>query len=101
MEVEEIIPADVKLAAKRGFIRTTTQAYATAFSGGISTSVIIGMINGTQEVIPFVVTWVVAIISPVLAGVVSYLSIMSNGVPDAYQPTIELTMSSTEDDLYN
>lgn len=78
------IPAGIKLAAKRGFIRTTAQAYAATLTTGISASVVLGLVTGTVEVIPTAVMLGVAVVSPLLAGAASYLSITANGIPQDY-----------------
>ncbi len=79
-----VIPEELKVAAKRGFIRTTAQAYATALAGGISTTIILGVVTGTVELVPTLITLGVAVVSPLLAGAASYLSIISQGIPEEY-----------------
>lgn len=81
---EPIVPAAVKLAAKRGFIRTTLQSYATALAGGISTTVILQLVSGEVPLVPFLVTVGVAAVSPLLAGLISYATITANGIPADY-----------------
>lgn len=45
---DQIVPAAVKLAAKRGFIRTTAQAYAATLTTGIpSATAIVALIQST------------------------------------------------------
>ena len=78
------IPPTVVKAAKRGFIRTTAQAYATTLGGGITATVILGLVTGTVDPIVTAVTFGVAVVSPLLAGAASYLSIIANGVPVDY-----------------
>ena len=79
-----IIPESLKLAAKRGFVRTTAQAYAATLTTGISASVVLGVVAGTVELAPTVVTLSIALLSPLLAGAASYLSIVSRGIPEEY-----------------
>ena len=79
-----IIPESLKLAAKRGFVRTTSQAYAATLTTGISASVVLGVVAGTVELAPTVVTLSIALLSPLLAGAASYLSIVSRGIPEEY-----------------
>ncbi|WP_449281264.1 hypothetical protein [Leucobacter sp.] len=76
-----IIPADTQRAAKRGFIRTGAQSLASAIpttavavtlSGDWALGVALGVISATA--------------TAVLAGTASYLSIISKGIPDDYQP---------------
>ena len=84
--VVELIPADVKVAAKRGFLRTTAQAYATSLAGGISATAIISLLSNSEPWLPILVTWVVALVTPLLSGLASYFSILSRGIPADYQP---------------
>lgn len=81
-----IVPARTKIAAKRACIRTTAQAYAATLTTGLSASVVLGLVTGEVQLIPTLVTLLIAVISPALAGAASYLSILSSGIPDDYQP---------------
>jgi hypothetical protein len=78
------IPAAVQTAAKRGFIRTTSQAYAATLTTGISATVVVGLVTGAVEPLVTGITLGVALVSPLLAGAASYLSIISRGVPEDY-----------------
>jgi len=78
------IPSAVIKAAKRGFVRATAQAYSAALAGGISAAVIITAIQGGPNLLALGITAGVAVVSPLLAGAASYLSIIAKGVPDAY-----------------
>lgn len=81
-----LIPADVKVAAKRGFIRSTYQALAATIpTGGVSAAAIASLIRDPDPVL-FVATGVAALLTPVLAGLASYFSITSNGIPGDYAP---------------
>lgn len=82
-----IVPDATRVAAKRGFVRTTAQSYAATLTTGISASVVLGVVSGEIELVPTVVTLGVAVVSPLIAGLASYLSILSSGIPDDYQPT--------------
>lgn len=81
----KIVPDSVRLAAKRGFVRTTSQAYATALAGGISATAVLAVVTGEVPLLATVITWGVAVVSPLAAGAASYLSIVSKGIPDEYQ----------------
>lgn len=81
---EKSIPPNILLAAKRAFIRTTSQAYATAIAGGISTTAILSLMAGEASWVEYIITWVVALLSPLLAGLASYLNMISDGIPEAY-----------------
>ena len=81
---DTLIPADAQLAAKRGFVRTTAQAYGTALAGGISATVILGVVTGAVEPVPLLVTAGVTLVSPLIAGAASYFSILSRGIPGDY-----------------
>lgn len=75
-----LIPADTKLAAKRGFIRTAAQSLASV----IPTSAITITLTGD---------WLAgaglgvasAIVTALLAGTASALSITAKGIPEDYQ----------------
>lgn len=81
-----VIPPAVKLAAKRGFIRTTAQAYAATLTTGVTATTAIGLYTGQIELVPSLITAGVALLSPFLAGAASYLSITAKGLPDDYVP---------------
>jgi len=75
----EVIPAATKLAAKRGFIRTFTQTLSsvipiTAIAIPTTGDALLGVALGVGG----------ALVSSVLSGVASYLSITSSGIPDDY-----------------
>jgi hypothetical protein len=84
MPIEPIVPPDVRIAAKRGFIRTTAQSYAATLTTGITAATAIALYNGEIEIIPTAITAAVALVSPLLAGAASYLSIISKGIPEDY-----------------
>ena len=86
---DTLIPADAQLAAKRGFLRTTAQAYGTALAGGISATVILGVVTGAVEPVPLLVTAGVTLVSPLIAGAASYFSILSRGIPSDYATTTQ------------
>ena len=84
----KLVPADAQLAAKRGFIRTTAQAYSTALAGGITVAIVSDALAkaAAGDWAPLIISGIVALFSPLLAGGASYLSILSNGIPADYQP---------------
>lgn len=83
-----IIPADVHTAAKRGFVRTTAQAFAASIpTAGVSAGSLIALVQDPDPVV-LICTAVAAVVSPLLAGVASYLSIIGAGIPTAYQDNI-------------
>lgn len=79
--MSDIVPAGVKLAAKRGFVRTATQSLASvipiaAIAIPTTGDALIGVglaVGG-------------ALVTAALAGTASALSIISNGIPDDYIP---------------
>jgi hypothetical protein len=76
-----LIPDATKTAAKRGFIRTATQALEV----GIPTAAITGgALSGAD---PATIGWAVlaAALTAVGAGARSYFSILSKGIPEDYQ----------------
>jgi hypothetical protein len=83
------IPTAVQVAAKRGFIRTTAQAYASTLTTGVSATVIVGIVTGAVDPLITGITLGVALVSPLLAGAASYLSIISKGVPEDYTDAAE------------
>ena len=78
---DKVIPANTRLAAKRGLVRTTTQALATT----IPTAGITGAALSGAD--PVTVAWAVGagVLSSLAAGVVSWLQITSSGIPEDYQ----------------
>ena len=74
-----------QIAAKRGYIRTTAQAYAATLATGISASVILGLATKEVDLLATGITLGVALVSPLLAGAASYLSIIARGIPEDYQ----------------
>lgn len=81
---DRVIPPAVTLAAKRGFIRTTAQAYAATIpTGGISAAAVLTLIQNPD---PWAIaaTAAAALITPPLAGLASFLSIIGKGVPADY-----------------
>lgn len=81
-----IVPATVVRAAKRAFIRTTAAAYAATIpSGGITSGAILSLIQNPD---PWLLAASIgaAVLSPPLAGIASYLSILSRGIPEDYRP---------------
>lgn len=83
-----VIPADVKVAAKRGFVRTLYQGYAGTLSTGITASAVLAIVNGEVDVTTTVVTGAVVLLGPVVAGLASYFNISSNGIPGEYQDDV-------------
>lgn len=83
---DQIIPAATKIAAKRAFIRTTAQAYAATLTTGISASVVIGVVTGEVDIVAIGITLGVALVSPLLAGAASALTMLYRGIPEDYQP---------------
>lgn len=81
---ENIVPESVKLAAKRGFVRTTKQGYEATLAVGLSANVVLGLIQGEVDLVAAAVTTGVALIAPPLAGLRSWLSITRNGIPADY-----------------
>lgn len=81
---ETLVPQATQVAAKRGFIRTSSQSLATS----IPTSGITGAALSNGD--PTVIAWSVgaAVLSSLAAGAVSYFSILSNGIPDDYAAAV-------------
>lgn len=84
-----IVPPDVHLAAKRGFVRTTVQAFAASIpTAGVSAGAMISLVTDPDPVV-LGCTAAAALLTPLLAGLASYLSILGSGIPADYQATIE------------
>lgn len=80
-----VIPAALNLAAKRAFIRTTYQAYAATLTTGIpSAAAIVALIQDPTGWLLAGVTLALAVVSPPLAGLASFASIISKGLPADY-----------------
>lgn len=79
---EKLIPADTKLAAKRGFIRTAAQSLATSLvlPAGVTFAF-------TQDALISAAVGVGGmIVGAVVNGAQSYFSILSAGIPEDYKP---------------
>lgn len=76
----ELVPATVRFAAKRGFIRTAAQSLASV----IPTTGVVVALTGDWLVAAGLGT-ASAVVTAGLAGAASYFSILSQGIPDAYQ----------------
>lgn len=81
---KNIIPENVSLAAKRGFVRTATQSLAsvipiTAIAIPTTGDALLGIGLGVAG----------AVATAVLAGAASALSIVSKGIPEDYQAAPE------------
>lgn len=80
---DSTVPAATWLAARRGFIRTTAQAYAAALPiGGLNVAALTTLTE--LDTIPLVLTGIAWFGSPLVVGVASFLSIVGSGVPDEY-----------------
>lgn len=81
MSTDIIIPPSVKLAAKRGFVRTATQSLASVIPlAAIAIPTTGDALLGAGLAVGG------ALVTAVLAGAASALSIISNGVPADYVP---------------
>lgn len=93
MTDENLIPAAVGRAATRGFIRTTAQAYATS----IPTTLSVGFIGDAFEnPTKTIITILIGVLTPVLAGSASFFSIIGNGVPADYQVDAPIEVDDVE-----
>lgn len=93
-----IVPEAARLAAKRGFVRTTAQAYAGAIpAGGVSAGALASVIDNPD---PLLIGTVVAawVLSPLLAGLASYLTLISKGIPDEYAVAARSTVRDNLED---
>lgn len=84
---DPVVPPSVRLAAKRGFIRTTYQAYAATLGTGLpSAATILALIQDPTGWLLAGITVGLAVVTPPLAGLASFLSITAKGLPDDYVP---------------
>lgn len=83
--MSELIPSNVKLAAKRAFVRTLYQAFAATLGGGITASAILSVINGEIDPVVVGVTLGVALVAPLIGAGAAYFDIASKGIPEDYQ----------------
>ena len=80
----ELIPADTRVAAKRGFIRTATQSLATSLVLPAGATFAF-----TQDALLAAAVGVGGmLVGAVINGLQSYFSIISNGIPDDYSIAI-------------
>lgn len=87
---DSIVPAAVKLAAKRGFIRTTFQSYAATLTAGLpSAAAIVALVQDPTGWALAGVTVALALVSPPAAGLASYLSITAKGLPEEYAAAVQ------------
>lgn len=80
---ESVIPPTAQLAAKRAFVRTTAQGYATSITGSLVIS-IVSLITNPGDYLVVVVAVLTAIVTPVAAGAAAYWSWLAKGIPDEY-----------------
>ncbi len=89
-----VVPASVQLAAKRGFVRTTAQAYASTIpAGGVSAAALISLVHSPDPVVLACMA-IAAVVSPPLAGFASWLSILSKGLPADYTAVVSATAAA-------
>lgn len=81
---DQIIPAAVKLAAKRAFVRTTMQGYEGVLVAGLSANAVLAWVRGEVDPVTLGVTAAVTVLAPPLAGLRSWLSITRKGIPEDY-----------------
>lgn len=77
------VPASTWLAARRGFLRTTAQAYAAAIPvGGVN----VVALTALSDLGPWLLGLTVAawLLSPLIAGTAAFLQIVGSGIPDEY-----------------
>lgn len=88
------IPAITKLAARRAFIRTTAQGYAASLTLGLLTSIVMLLID-RDEWLTVLVTVILAVLSPPLAGVVAWFQWLAKGLPEDYEPIAQIERGVT------
>lgn len=85
---DKLIPYDAHRAAKRGFLRTTSQSIASALAGGVTVALVTSAVDQAQagDWAPLIVSVAVAAVSPFVNGAQSYFSILGSGIPADYSP---------------
>lgn len=83
-----IVPPETKLAAKQAFLRTALQGYEGVLAAGLSVNLLLAIFAGefSKEVI--IATAAVAILSPLISGLRSWVSITRQGIPEAYATAV-------------
>lgn len=88
MSTAKVVPTAIQLAAKRAFVRTTAQAYAATIpAGGISATAVLALVENTDPVVIAVMA-AAAVLSPPLAGLAAYASMIAGGIPLAYRASL-------------
>jgi hypothetical protein len=80
---EPIVPPAAQVAAKRAFIRTTAQGYATSITGSLVLS-IVSLLTNPGDWLLVVVAVITAVVTPLAAGAAAYWSWIAKGIPDDY-----------------
>jgi len=85
---DQLVPPAVKVAAKRGFIRTASQSIATALAGGVTVAIVTDAVGKAQagDWVTLAVAAGVAVVTPIINGAQSYFSIIAKGLPEEYIP---------------
>jgi hypothetical protein len=86
----KLIPADASFAAKRGFIRTTSQSIATALGAGITVALVGDAVAKAQagDWLPLAISAGVTVAMPFINGAQSFFDILSRGIPADYAPKL-------------
>jgi len=80
-----LVPAAIRLAAKRAFVRTTLQGYAATIpAGGLTSAAILAVVQNPDPLV-LGTTVAAAVLTPPLAGLASWLDITYKGIPSDYQ----------------
>lgn len=80
---EHVIPDRLHLAAKRAGVRVMTAGFAASIPAGLTTGSVLAVWDGldTRTV---VATAVVAVVTPLGAGLRAYLRMLAGGIPAEY-----------------
>lgn len=89
-----IVPAAVRIAAGRAFIRTLTRGYAGAIpAGGVTAAALLSLSHPDWTIIAASAgAWLLA---PAISAFASWLSILSNGVPSDYTNVVTVAPLAT------
>lgn len=84
---DPIIPAAVKRAAKRAFVRTLTQGYYNIIAGFSLSTLAVGvlaLIGGEVALLPAILNAAAFLFTPFVGATAAYLNITHNGIPEDY-----------------
>lgn len=83
--IAAIVPAGVKLAARRAFWRTTLQGYEALLYVSVTAQAVLSLVRGEVDLLVLGVNVAVAVAAPPVAGLRAWVSITRKGIPEDYE----------------